>query len=98
VRHAPLRRRGAAAGALQVRSPDRYPVAGIVLGPRTPGLVADVHLAPQLAGIGVMLLMFDVGTHFTLRDLTAVKAVAAPGAVAQILHWRRSASSPSSSR
>ena len=62
-----------------------YLVAGIVLGPHTPGLVADVRLAPQLAEIGVMLLMFGVGTHFTLRDLTAVKAVAVPGAIAQIL-------------
>lgn len=62
-----------------------YLVAGIVLGPHTPGWVADVHLAPQLAEIGVMLLMFGVGTHFSLRDLLAVKAVAVPGAVAQIL-------------
>ena len=62
-----------------------YLVAGIVLGPHTPGLVADVRLAPQLAEIGVMLLMFGVGTHFTLRDLTVVKAVAVPGAIAQIL-------------
>jgi len=62
-----------------------YLVAGIVLGPHTPGWVADVHLAPQLAEIGVMLLMFGVGTHFSLRDLLAVKAVAIPGALTQIL-------------
>ena len=62
-----------------------YLLAGIVLGPHTPGWVADVHLAPQLADIGVMLLMFGVGAHFTLRELNAVKGVALPGALAQIL-------------
>jgi CPA2 family monovalent cation:H+ antiporter-2 len=62
-----------------------YLVAGIALSPYTPGLVADTHLAPQLAEIGVMLLMFGVGTHFSLRDLMAVKAIAIPGALAQIL-------------
>src|SRR5262249_9053487 len=46
--------------------------------------VADTHLAPQLAEIGVMLLMFGVGTHFSLRDLMAVRAIAIPGALAQI--------------
>src|SRR5579864_2151083 len=61
-----------------------YLVAGIVLGPHTPGWVADTHLAPQLAEIGVMLLMFGVGTHFSLRDLLAVKAVALPGALVQV--------------
>ena len=62
-----------------------YLLAGIVLGPYTPGLEADVHLAPQLAEIGVMLLMFGVGTHFSLRDLMSVKGIALPGAIAQIL-------------
>jgi len=62
-----------------------YLLAGIVLGPYTPGLEADVQLAPQLAEIGVMLLMFGVGTHFSLRDLMAVKGVAVPGAIAQIV-------------
>ena len=61
-----------------------YLLAGIVIGPYTPGLEADVHLAPQLAEIGVMLLMFGVGTHFSLRDLMSVKGIALPGAVAQI--------------
>ena len=61
-----------------------YLLAGIALSPYTPGWVADVHLAPQLAEIGVMLLMFGVGTHFSLRDLMAVKGIAIPGAVAQI--------------
>ena len=62
-----------------------YMVAGIALSPYTPGLVADAHLAPQLAEIGVMLLMFGVGTHFSLRDLMAVKGIAIPGALAQII-------------
>src|ERR1700733_2497672 len=62
-----------------------YLLAGIALGPHTPGWVADTHLAPQLAEIGVMLLMFGVGTHFSLRDLLAVKAVALPGALVQII-------------
>jgi monovalent cation:H+ antiporter-2, CPA2 family len=62
-----------------------YLLAGVLVGPHTPGYVADVHLAPQLAEIGVILLMFGVGTHFSLRDLLAVKGVALPGALAQIL-------------
>ena len=61
-----------------------YLVAGIALSPYTPGWVADTHLAPQLAEIGVMLLMFGVGTHFSLRDLMAVRGIAIPGAIAQI--------------
>ncbi len=61
-----------------------YLLAGIVLGPYTPGVHADAQLAPQLAEIGVMLLMFGVGTHFSLRDLMAVKGIAVPGAIAQI--------------
>lgn len=61
-----------------------YLLAGIALSPYTPGWVADPQLAPQLAEIGVMLLMFGVGTHFSLRDLLAVRSVAVPGALAQI--------------
>ncbi len=61
-----------------------YLLAGIALSPYTPGLVADPQLAPQLAEIGVMLLMFGVGTHFSLRDLLAVRSIAVPGALAQI--------------
>jgi len=61
-----------------------YLLAGIALGPYTPGWVADPQLAPQLAEIGVMLLMFGVGTHFSLADLVAVHRVAVPGALAQI--------------
>ena len=62
-----------------------YLVAGILIGPTTPGFVADMGLAMQLAEIGVMLLMFGVGLHFSLSDLMAVKRIAIPGAIAQIL-------------
>ncbi|MDR1647220.1 MAG: Kef family K(+) transporter [Zoogloeaceae bacterium] len=61
-----------------------YLVAGILIGPATPGFVADVEIAQQLSEIGVMLLMFGVGLHFSLRDLLAVKRIAIPGAVAQM--------------
>ena len=61
-----------------------YLVAGIILGPATPGMVADMTIASQLSEIGVMLLMFVVGLHFSLGDLLAVKRIAIPGAVAQM--------------
>jgi CPA2 family monovalent cation:H+ antiporter-2 len=61
-----------------------YLLAGIIIGPATPGFVADVHLASQLSEIGIMLLMFGVGLHFSLADLLAVKRIAIPGAVAQM--------------
>lgn len=61
-----------------------YLVAGILIGPATPGFVADVHLASQLSEIGVMLLMFGVGLHFSLDDLLAVKRIALPGAIGQM--------------
>ena len=61
-----------------------YLIAGVILGPSTPGFVADVELSQQLAEIGVMLLMFGVGLHFSLDDLLAVRKIAVPGAVAQI--------------
>ncbi|NDP62830.1 YbaL family putative K(+) efflux transporter [Polaromonas sp.] len=61
-----------------------YLVAGILIGPATPGFVADVHIASQLSEIGVMLLMFGVGLHFSLADLMAVKRIAIPGAVVQM--------------
>lgn len=61
-----------------------YLIAGIILGPGTPGFVADVELAPQLAEIGVMLLMFGVGLHLSLDDLWAVRRIAVPGAIVQI--------------
>jgi CPA2 family monovalent cation:H+ antiporter-2 len=62
-----------------------YLLAGIAVGPFTPGFVADVTLAPQLAEIGVILLMFGVGMHFSVRDLLAVRRIALPGAIAQIV-------------
>lgn len=61
-----------------------YLLAGIVVGPYTPGMVADVALAGQLAEIGIMLLMFGVGLHFSLEDLLTVKRIAVPGAVVQM--------------
>ncbi len=61
-----------------------YLLAGILIGPFTPGFVADVGLAGQLAEIGVMLLMFGVGLHFSLQDLMAVRRIAVPGAIVQI--------------
>ena len=62
-----------------------YLVAGIAVGPHTPGFVGDAGLAAQLAEIGVILLMFGVGLHFSLADLKAVRWVAIPGAVGQIV-------------
>lgn len=61
-----------------------YLVAGILIGPATPGFDADVALAQQLAEIGVMLLMFGVGLHFSLGDLLQVRRIALPGALVQI--------------
>jgi CPA2 family monovalent cation:H+ antiporter-2 len=61
-----------------------YLIAGVLIGPATPGFVADVGLSQQLAEIGVMLLMFGVGLHFSLEDLLAVRRIALPGAIAQI--------------
>jgi CPA2 family monovalent cation:H+ antiporter-2 len=60
-----------------------YLLAGIAIGPHTPGFIGNVHLAQQLAEIGVILLMFGVGLHFHLKDLLAVKNVAVPGAIGQ---------------
>jgi CPA2 family monovalent cation:H+ antiporter-2 len=60
-----------------------YLLAGVAIGPHTPGFVGDVSLAAQLAEIGVVLLMFGVGLHFHVKDLLAVKGVAIPGAVIQ---------------
>jgi monovalent cation:H+ antiporter-2, CPA2 family len=62
-----------------------YLLAGIAVGPFTPGFVADAHLAPQLAEIGVIFLMFGVGMHFSVRDLWAVRKIALPGALVQII-------------
>ena len=72
--------------ALRLRLPPLvgYLVAGVVVGPFTPGYVADQSLANELAELGVILLMFGVGLHFSLRDLLAVRKIAVPGALAQI--------------
>ena len=61
-----------------------YLVAGVILGSNTPGFVADMELSGQLAEIGVILLMFGVGLHFSLNDLLAVRRIALPGAIVQI--------------
>jgi CPA2 family monovalent cation:H+ antiporter-2 len=62
-----------------------YLLAGVLIGPHTPGFVGDTHIAHQLAEVGVILLMFGVGLHFHLKDLLAVKSVAIPGAIGQSL-------------
>jgi CPA2 family monovalent cation:H+ antiporter-2 len=62
-----------------------YLLAGVAVGPNTPGFVADRHLAEQLAELGVILLMFGVGLHFHLKELLAVRRIALPGAVVQSL-------------
>ncbi|MEW6640179.1 MAG: YbaL family putative K(+) efflux transporter [Pseudomonadota bacterium] len=61
-----------------------YLLAGVIMGPFTPGYVADQKLANELAEIGIILLMFGVGLHFSLKDLLSVRAIAIPGAIAQI--------------
>ncbi|MGE7138570.1 YbaL family putative K(+) efflux transporter [Luteibacter sp. NPDC031894] len=61
-----------------------YLVAGVVAGPFTPGYVADAHIAQELADLGVILLMFGVGLHFSLKDLLAVKSISIPGAAVQM--------------
>jgi monovalent cation:H+ antiporter-2, CPA2 family len=75
---------GAIANRLKAPPLVGYLLAGILVGPHTPGFVADQALAPELAEIGVILLMFGVGLHFSLKDLLSVRAIAVPGAVVQI--------------
>jgi CPA2 family monovalent cation:H+ antiporter-2 len=75
---------GYAADRLRLPPLVGYLVAGIFLGPFTPGFVADSDLAAQLAEMGVILLMFGVGLHFSTRDLLAVRMIAVPGAIGQI--------------
>jgi len=75
---------GAIAQRLRVSPLVGYLLAGVAVGPFTPGFVADVALATELAEIGVILLMFGVGLHFSLNDLLSVRAIALPGALVQI--------------
>ncbi len=75
---------GALAQRLKISPIAGYLLAGVIVGPYTPGFVADAELAAELAEIGVILLMFGVGLHFSLRDLLSVKNIAVPGAVVQI--------------
>jgi CPA2 family monovalent cation:H+ antiporter-2 len=75
---------GFLAARLRIPALAGYLLAGVLIGPFTPGFVADAELASQLAEIGVMLLMFGVGLHFSLDDLLAVRRIAIPGAVVQM--------------
>ncbi len=75
---------GVAASTLRLPPLVGYLLAGVLIGPATPGFVADMGLAAQLSEIGVMLLMFGVGLHFSLDDLMAVRRIAVPGALVQI--------------
>ena len=75
---------GALANRLRLSPLVGYLLAGVLAGPFTPGFVGDAEIAPQLAEIGVILLMFGVGLHFSLRDLMSVRNIAIPGAIAQI--------------
>ena len=75
---------GMLANRLRISPLVGYLLAGVLAGPFTPGFVADTNLAPELAELGVILLMFGVGLHFSLKDLMSVKSIAIPGAIAQI--------------
>ena len=75
---------GAIAHRIRISPLVGYLLAGVLVGPFTPGYVADQNLANQLAEIGVILLMFGVGMHFSLKDLLSVRAIALPGAIVQI--------------
>ncbi len=75
---------GALAQRVRISPLVGYLLAGVLIGPATPGFVADIQIANELAEIGVILLMFGVGLHFSFKDLLSVKAIAVPGAVAQI--------------
>jgi monovalent cation:H+ antiporter-2, CPA2 family len=76
---------GALAHRLRLPPIVGYILAGVLIGPATPGFVADQTLASELAEIGVILLMFGVGLHFSLEDLLSVKSIAVPGAIVQIV-------------
>ena len=70
---------GALAHRLRLSPLVGYLLAGVAIGPFTPGFVGDMQLASQLAEIGVILLMFGVGLHFSLNDLMKVRSIAIPG-------------------
>ncbi|MFW8587559.1 cation:proton antiporter [Rhizobium beringeri] len=76
---------GYAADRLRLPPLVGYLMAGILMGPFTPGFVADTALAGQLAEMGVILLMFGVGLHFSASDLLAVRGIAVPGAIGRII-------------
>ena len=76
---------GMLANRLRISPLVGYLFAGVLAGPFTPGFVADTTLASELAELGVILLMFGVGLHFSMKDLLAVKSIAIPGAIAQIM-------------
>src|SRR5512138_1894595 len=75
---------GAVAQKLRISPLVGYLVAGIIVGPYTPGFVADQSLAGELAEICVILLMFGVGLHFSISSLLSVASIAIPGAIVQI--------------
>ncbi|MBB3862418.1 CPA2 family monovalent cation:H+ antiporter-2 [Novosphingobium hassiacum] len=76
---------GALAHRLKASPIVGYVMAGVIVGPYSPGFVADAGLANELAEIGVILLMFGVGLHFSLKDLLSVRRIAIPGAIVQIV-------------
>ncbi len=76
---------GAVATRLKLSPLAGYLVAGVVIGPFTPGFTADAGLAAEVAEVGVILLMFGVGLHFSPSDLLSVRAVAVPVALLQIM-------------
>src|ERR1700747_1457039 len=75
---------GAVAQWLRISPLVGYLLAGVAVGPFTPGFVADQSLATELAELGIILLMFGVGLHFSLQDLLSVRSIAVPGAIVQI--------------
>src|SRR5262245_9330459 len=74
---------GTVAHRLRVSPLVGYLLAGVLMGPFTPGYVADQNIAHELSEIGIILLMFGVGLHFSLKDLLSVRTIAVPGAVVQ---------------
>src|ERR1041385_566128 len=81
---------GAVAHRLKASPLVGYLLAGVVIGPFTPGFVADQTIANELSEIGIILLMFGVGLQFSLQELLSVRAIAVPGAIVQIVIARSS--------